>query len=766
MKQTLLIVYALLWSVTLSAQSKSVNVTTAGTLSTLLTTTENSTLTELVLTGTIDARDFLHIRDNMTMLEVLNISGVNIKGFNGAGGTYTSNYNYPANELPVNCFFNGLTNVGKTTLRSITLPASLKTVGTNAVRGCTNITGVLTLPVGVTTVGNYAFNGCTGIKIINSLNPTPPVIYSTTFATPSVVYVPVAGVTAYKAAAVWSGYLIASEKRVTFYNPTAGSLAVNIIKAGYTPLSSITHLTLTGNINDLDIAQIKSSMTALTELDLSGVAITNNALADNAFVNKTTLTVVKLPETLTSIGASVFSGCTALACAIPVPASVTFIGNSAFSNCVGLVGNLNIENVTTLGTSAFAGCKSLNGTLTLPNALTSIATSAFDGCSSLTGQLKIPASVTSIGTYAFRNCAKLSGSLVIPSSITTIAGYAFSGCAGLSGQLMIPNSVTSISGYAFAGCTSITDLSIGKNVATISDYAFQNATGLRSIVVGRSAPATIYASTFAGVNKELCTLTVPTGSLQLYSNNIYWREFIFMSEGSFTEAFGLTMKTGTGGSVYDGATLISNNSILNVTSGSSKTFRFTFTTGYEIDQILLDGQRVEDQVVNNQYTTPAITANATLSVTFRKVRYLIQIKSADNGTVNLQAEYGSRPAFSFTPSAGWNLHTATYNGADVLSSLVNGFYTLPAVTRDGILSVAYELTTPVGSLSSSPVKVFTLTGNIVVEGATAGEVVELFTSDGVRVASVRAASDRILLQAKQGETYIVRTKSKSVKLVL
>lgn len=766
MKRTLLLLFILSINVVLFAQSKTLNVTTAGSLSTLLTTAENSSLIELTLTGNIDARDFKHIRDNMPMLEILNVSGVSIKAYNGANGTNTTSTNYPANELPINSFYNGVTNLSKTTLRSLTLPTSLRTIASNAVRGCSNLVGTLTLPVGVTSIAGYAFNGCTGIKIINSLNATPPSIVSTTFSTPSVVYVPSSGLVAYKAAAVWSGYTISSEKRVTIYNPTAGSLAVTIINAGYSPLSSITHLTVTGNINDIDISQIKSSMTTLTELDLSGVVIVNNTLADNAFLNKTTLSVVKLPETLTTIGASAFSGCSALSCDIPVPSSVTSIGNNAFYNCIALVGSLNISNVTTLGTSVFYGCKSLNGSLTLPNSVASIGQSVFDGCSGLTGELKIPATVATIGTYAFRNCSRLTGSLVLPSAMTTISGYAFSGCSGLSGQLVLHNSITSVGGYAFAGCTSLTDLNIGKNVATLSDYAFNNATGLRNIIVGRTAPATIYASTFAGVNKELCALKVPTGSFQLYQADAYWREFIFMSEISFIDAYGLTVKTGTGGSVYDGNTLISNNSIMNVNSGTSKTFRFTYTTGYEIDQILFNGQRVEDQVVSNQYTTPAIDANATITISFRKIRYMIQIKSAENGTVNLQADYGSQPAFTFTPSAGWQFHSLLYNGVDVSSSISGGYYTLPAVTKSGSLSVVYELATPVGSLSSSPVRVYTQLDNIVVDGTSPGEIIELYTVDGVRLSVVKSSSDRVFLKARSGVTYIVRTKNKMIKLVL
>jgi len=62
-----------------AAVSKTVNVTTAGTLSTQLTTTEMTSVTNPTVTGNIDARDFKFMRDGITNLAVLDISGVNVQ---------------------------------------------------------------------------------------------------------------------------------------------------------------------------------------------------------------------------------------------------------------------------------------------------------------------------------------------------------------------------------------------------------------------------------------------------------------------------------------------------------------------------------------------------------------------------------------------------------------------------------------------------------------------------------------------------------------
>ena len=63
MKKTITLILILCLSLAVQAQvSKTVNVTTAGTLSTLLTAAEYSTITNLTVTGNINQLDFLSFK--------------------------------------------------------------------------------------------------------------------------------------------------------------------------------------------------------------------------------------------------------------------------------------------------------------------------------------------------------------------------------------------------------------------------------------------------------------------------------------------------------------------------------------------------------------------------------------------------------------------------------------------------------------------------------------------------------------------------------
>ncbi len=226
---------------------------------------------------------------------------------------------------------------------------------------------------------------------------------------------------------------------------------------------------------------------------------------------------VSLPQGLTTIGYSAFSGCRNLA-SIVIPGSVTHIGEGAFSGCGGLTSITIPNSVTTIGEDAFFECLGLTS-LTLSNSITIIGEGAFAGCDGLTqiivnaGNLvyhssgnclietksktliqgcktsTIPAdgSVTVIGDEAFFECTGLT-SVTIPNRVTTIGDSAFYGCSGLT-SLTIPSSITTIGKAAFRTCDGLTSVIIPNSVTTIGEDVFSWCTGLTSVTIPNSVTA-------------------------------------------------------------------------------------------------------------------------------------------------------------------------------------------------------------------------------------------------------------------------------------
>ena len=219
-----------------------------------------------------------------------------------------------------------------------------------------------------------------------------------------------------------------------------------------------------------------------------------------------------------------------------IPDSVTSIGDSAFSGCRSLKSLVIPESVTSIGDEAFGGCESLTD-IVLPSSVTSIGESAFENCSSLSS-LVIPDSVIRIGDCAFWNCRSLKSlvipesvvnlngnpfcrwngelkclspyfiydnkvlfdkdkstiisfrdkdttSYVIPDGVTSIGDSAFEDCKSLT-DIVIPDGVTSIGERAFEDCKSLTDIVIPDSVTSIGDEAFEGCTSLSSLVIPNS----------------------------------------------------------------------------------------------------------------------------------------------------------------------------------------------------------------------------------------------------------------------------------------
>jgi len=99
-------------------------------------------------------------------------------------------------------------------------------------------------------------------------------------------------------------------------------------------------------------------------------------IGDYAF-NKTSLTTVTIPSSVTSIGNGAFTSCNHLT-SITIPAGVTSIGHYAFSNCNSLSSVTIPASVTSIGGSAFGGCNSLTSVTIYAPSLTEYGYGAFN----------------------------------------------------------------------------------------------------------------------------------------------------------------------------------------------------------------------------------------------------------------------------------------------------------------------------------------------------------------------------------------------------
>lgn len=171
MKTVLISILAILSSLLTAQVSKNINATSVGTLKTLLTTTEKTTVTNLTVTGTIDARDIEFVRDSITNLTELDMSNVTILEYNGYEGTSYPNpfdysltiTHYPSNELPTQSF------TGMKFLKSIKLPDSITSIEWGAMQVCPELISII-IPNQVKTIVGMTFSNCHKLTTVTMSN--------------------------------------------------------------------------------------------------------------------------------------------------------------------------------------------------------------------------------------------------------------------------------------------------------------------------------------------------------------------------------------------------------------------------------------------------------------------------------------------------------------------------------------------------------------------------------------------------------------------
>lgn len=205
------------------------------------------------------------------------------------------------------------------------------------------------------------------------------------------------------------------------------------------------------------------------------------------------------------------------------------IGGYGFPNCSSLTSIKIPETVTKINGYAFYKCTSLT-TINLPSMITSVGFGVFKGCSSL-AHIEIPASVTLIDDYAFEGCSLLE-QIVIPESVTTIDKNAFKDCSSLT-HIDIPASVISIGEDAFSG-KSLEAINVAENNPCYSsiDGILYDKTQTYLIKcpekkVECSVPNTVEYINYYSFNgcSELQSLSLPDGicfsSTQNYNSYFY-----------------------------------------------------------------------------------------------------------------------------------------------------------------------------------------------------------------------------------------------------
>lgn len=427
----------------------------------------------LKVTGMIDARDFSFMRDEMTVLQSINLKEVEIAEGNGGN----------ANEIP------GWAFSDKSSLIRFVFPEKITRIGSHAFSS-TNLSGSLIIPNRVTEIGDSAFSRC------SSLSGT--------------VRLPQSLIRIGDGAFWWCSGLIGNldiPASVTYIGSSAFFYCFGLTG----------NLTLPRNLESIGSEAFLncSNLTGSLEIPPKIQKIPQKCFQSCSGLNGQLV----LPDDLIEIEANTyvegaFSGCNFRG-TLNLPKKLLVIGAGAFHGNQ-FSGELKLpQSLAVIKERAFASNKRLTGIVELPEELISIAPGIFESCSQLEGVV-IPKNVEAIREGAFENCFQLNSITCHAQNSPVLSASAFAGVAKDNFTVEVPEE--SVASYStapewkeFKRFAAHRDFSISRNL-----FRALNATLSKTLVLRapsgaawsvESKPGWVTVEPMNGVGKVEVTIT-------------------------------------------------------------------------------------------------------------------------------------------------------------------------------------------------------------------------------------------------------------------
>lgn len=380
-----------------------------------------------------------------------------------------------------------------------------------------------------------------------------------------------------------------------------------------------------------------------------------------------------------------------------------------------------------------------------------------------------------------------------------IAPGCFYGCKNLK-NVIVPEGVISVGANAFYNCENLESLTLPGTI--IGFWWLSDCKSLKTISLCNPEPLKlIYNSDGTpspGFDSEIflnTTLKVPAGSLEAYRNAEVWKGFFNIEEDASLVSNIFTVYSGEGTKYNDDFSITLSDELLPTfkfemyndvvetdyryaKKGSSMTLEFvpreSWYERYKITKLVINGQDVTADVVDNKYTT-VVKGNICIEEfeIGEDDEYVepedpyLSIKQADNGCVKMKVDRWDSYEFFIVPTEGWSIHTVTLNGADVTSEVdEDGRIVLSNIKEDAVLNVVFESTeSAIENLVKSHAKVYAKANALQIEGADAGDKVVIYTDGGMLVKSFACKSSSVEVPLEHG-TYIVKVNDKVIKVLL
>lgn len=390
-------------------------------------------------------------------------------------------------------------------IRNITIPPSVKSIGNNAFEYCNNLRSI-TFSEGLEELGEEAFLECKKLAAVHLPSTLvkigqaePPFDFCNALKSITVAE----GNPAYRAEG--NCLIDIAERRLiggckTSAMPRDGSI-VEIGRGAFSRIDGLRNFDIDDSVVKIADRAFFGSGVEFVRMPPSVRSIGSEAyrcsrvrqlklgkverIGQNAFDECEDLEDLIIPDSLRSMGRSAFSYCGIKR--LRVGRGLKKIPECAFKHDRDLKEVVLSEGLKTIDKDAFANCASIER-IAIPASVTYIGKGAFRGCSSLR-EVSIAGPETVVAEDAFLSCPyKYTAKHAHTEQAGNAADFECNGSAlmrykGTAKRVVIPEYVTKLSGKPFANNTTVEEIHIHKDVTSVAVHSFDGCARLRTLTV-------------------------------------------------------------------------------------------------------------------------------------------------------------------------------------------------------------------------------------------------------------------------------------------
>lgn len=446
-----------------------------------------------------------------------------ITGYTGPGGAIT---------IPSVINGTNVTVIGdfafswRSSLTSVTIPASIVDIGEQAFVGCSGLT-TITLPSSLTHIGAAGFSGCKFSSVVVSANNI--IFASMAFMDCNILTrICFAG----NAPGVGDNVFYNANSTTLYYLPGTTGWTNTVGGRPIAPWLTLNGGTATPPYTDLQHVSITAGTPPAGKVFYQWTGAAQYVASVTS--STTTVSMPAAPITLTATygdqrygltvvrgtGGGSYTNQQNVAIAADVPSAgvyfdrwtgdTQYVANATASNttfsmpardaAVTAMYRSDFVCTTNNGKLTVTGYTGAGGSITIPETINGLSVASiltdvfmyFDKSTVIS--VTVPSGVTNIGSGAFTGCANLTGIQVSTNNsfFSSTSGVLFNKnqtqllqCPGAkSGTYAIPDSVVSIGPSAFAFCTNLTGVTASSGIKEIGSGAFQYCQGLTNLPIG------------------------------------------------------------------------------------------------------------------------------------------------------------------------------------------------------------------------------------------------------------------------------------------